>query len=115
MHELDHLLAVSREGLVTHTDGAALNNNIEEWFDNPEHTIADNPAWGHNLKPLLFEPPSDDLAVAIEMSIQEKLSRDVTGITIKAIRVDWPSIDSCRVVLLHQHGTFATQLSSLPS
>lgn len=110
MEELDHLLSTDQQGLRVLTDGQALNNNIEEWLDTPEHTVADNPAWGHNLTPFLFEAPSDDLAVAMEISIAEKLPADVEGAQVSGVRVSWSGIDCCLVTVQHQYGLFSQQL-----
>lgn len=106
MEELNHLLNVDSTGLAVAYDGKAMSNNIEEWFENPEHTIADNPAWGHNLAPFQFCAQTEDDAVMMEMAIVEKLPRDVQGVVIKGIRVTFPDIDLCRIVIIHQYGLY---------
>nr|WP_192963656.1 hypothetical protein [Vibrio vulnificus] len=107
MEELNHLLRVDSAGLAVSYDGKA---HIEEWFDNPEHTIADNPAWGHNLAPFQFCAQTENDAVMIEMAIVEKLPRDVQGVVIKGIRVTFPDIDLCRIVISHQYGVFTNNI-----
>ena len=104
MQELNHLLDVDREGLAVSVEGKALNNNISEWFDNAMHTIADNPAWGHNLKPFQFISQTEDDAVMIEMAIIEKLPADVRGLDIRAVRVSFPAIDVFKIEIQHQYG-----------
>lgn len=106
MEELNHLLHIGSAGFSVSQDGRAINNNIEEWFANAEHTIADNPAWGHNLGPFQFCSQTDDDAVMIEMAIVEKLPHDVKGVDIKGVRVSFPEIDACRVVIMHQFGAY---------
>ncbi|MCC8380447.1 hypothetical protein [Xenorhabdus sp. PB30.3] len=111
MEELNHLLNVNSTGLAVSLDGKALNNNIEEWFANAEHTIADNPAWGHNLGVFQFCAQTEDDAVMLEMAIVEKSPRDVQGVVIKGIRVTFPDIDLCRIAIAHQYGLFTNNVS----
>ena len=113
MQEYDHLLNVRQHGLHVLSDGEAVNNNIEEWLDNPVHTISDRPDWGHNLTPFLFEPPSTDLAVAIEASIAEKLPKDVISVKIDGVRITWPEMGVCLVEVLHQYGKYSKPLRQL--
>ena len=106
MDELDFLLSVDSGGLEIHTEGQAVNNNIAEWLDTPEGTIANNVSWGHNLKPYQYEPEGEETAVLIEMAIISKLPRDVKGVNIAGIRVTFPEFDKCLVQIRHQYGTF---------
>ena len=108
--EINHLLDIGHEGLVTHSDAQAMNNNIHEWFCNPEGSIADEPAWGSNIAHFLFSSQTEDEAVFLEMAIAEKLSRDVRGINITGIKVEFVSIDSCSITVIHQYGVFEGQL-----
>lgn len=110
MQELNHLLDVDQEGLEVSKEGRALNNNISEWFDNPEHTIADNPAWGHNLRPFQFISQTENDAVMMEMAIIEKLPVDVKGLHIRAIRVTFPEIDLFNIEIQHQYGGYQFKL-----
>ncbi|MCX4030369.1 hypothetical protein H0A36_25715 [Endozoicomonas sp. SM1973] len=112
MQALDHLLSVSADGLTIHHDSQAIHNNVQEWFANAQFTIADNPAWGHNLSPFRFAPQNEDTAVALEISIVKKLSQDVEGLSIQGIRVSWPAIDVMQVVIRHQMGATNLQLSN---
>lgn len=106
MKELNHLLNVDSGGLEIAAEGKAMTNNINEWFANAEHTIADNPAWGHNLAPYQFIAQTEDDAVMMEMSILEKLPVDVRGLSIKAIRVTFPSIDGFLIEIQHQYSVY---------
>lgn len=106
MDELDYKLEIDSHGLEVHKEGLAINNNIEEWLDTPEGTVANNPAWGHNLKPLQFEPDGEETSILIEMAISQKLPLDVRGLRIVAVRVYFPEFDKCQVVIQHQYGKF---------
>lgn len=110
MQELNHLLDVDQEGLEVSKEGRALNNNISEWFANPMHTIADNPAWGHNLRPFQFISQTEDDAVMMEMAIIEKLPVDVKGLHIRGIRVTFPEIDLFNIEIQHQYGKYQFKL-----
>ncbi|WFQ78114.1 hypothetical protein PXH59_00255 (plasmid) [Xenorhabdus sp. SF857] len=110
MEELNHLLNIDSTGLAVLLDGKALNNNIEEWFANAEHTIADNPAWGHNLGVFQFCAQTEDDAVMIEMAIVGKLPQDVRGVVIKGIRITFPDIDLCKIIIAHQYGFFTKNI-----
>ncbi|EKQ3696065.1 hypothetical protein QRC94_003770 [Vibrio vulnificus] len=111
MEEINHLLTVNSSGFAVSYDGKAMNNNIEEWFENPEHTIADNPSWGHNLGPFQFCAQTEDDAVMMEMAIVEKLPRDVVGVVIKAIRVTFSELDVCNITIIHNYGSFHNNIS----
>jgi len=107
MKELDYLITLSAGGVQSHIDGAAQNNNITEWFDTPQGSIADYPAWGHNLGAFRFEPDnSEDVAVMLEMSIVEKLTQDVVGVQIYSIRIEVVEFDRWKIVLHHNYGTY---------
>ncbi|MCD9516407.1 MULTISPECIES: hypothetical protein [Photobacterium] len=106
MKELNHLLNVDSGGFEIVTDGKAMDNNISEWFSNAEHTIADNPAWGHNLSPFHFITQTEDDAVMMEMAIFEKLPIDVKGLIIHSIRVSFPSLDEFSIEIQHKYGFY---------
>lgn len=102
--ELDYLLALDSRGIKEYTGAEALNNNIKDWLANPMHSIADNPAWGHNLTPYQFAPHGADTEAMIEMAILNKLPKDVKGLSVSAVRVSWPDIGGCYVQITHQLG-----------
>ena len=106
MNELDFKLGINSQGLEVHLEGSAANNNIQEWLDTPEGTVANNPSWGHNLKPYQFEPEDEATSICIEMSIIDKLPKDVQGLKISGIRVTFPEFDKCQVVIKHKYGQF---------
>ena len=104
MRELDYLFGMDSRGIREHSGEEALNNNIRDWFANPMHTIPDQPAWGHNLAAYQFAPQGSDTEAMLEMAILNKLPRDVTGLSIAGVRVSWPDIGGCDVLIQHQYG-----------
>lgn len=110
MREFSYLLGLGTAGLKTYSDDEAMNERIREWLDNPMFSISDNPAWGHNLKQLRFEPQSLDLEALIELSITEKLPSDVKDLNIKSVRVEYVSIDEVSISISHNGGNFLDKL-----
>lgn len=110
-NELDHFLAVDEAGLLEHEDGQALNNRVSEWLATPEGTVADNPAWGHNLRPFWHDPESPLLVIQIEMAIVRKLPRDVRDVYIHRIGVAFTHKDRCVVVIQHHLGSFEQEFT----
>lgn len=105
--EYEHLMALSAtEGLETLYDVEALHDRIKEWFETPQGTIADLPAWGHNLSSFKHDPPGSYIEVMLEMAIMRKLPRDVKNLQIVALRVDYPEIDICRITIKHRLATY---------
>ena len=95
--ELDYLLTLGTSGIKEYYDTDALSQRISEWLDHPVGSIADKPGWGSPLSQMRFEPANTSLAAAIEMAIVEKLPSDVSGLVIKAIRVEYSSIDEVNI------------------
>ncbi|MGP9633786.1 hypothetical protein ACT3R7_12035 [Halomonas sp. AOP43-A1-21] len=105
-NELDHFLDMNESGIQEHVDGDALNNRIAEWMATPEGTVADNPAWGHNLRPFWHDPESPLLALQLEMAIVRKLPRDVRDVTVRRVGVAFIGKDLCNVEIHHMLGRF---------
>lgn len=103
-NELDHFLDTDESGIREHVDAGALNNRVAEWFATPEGTVADNPSWGHNLRPFWHDPESPLLALQLEMSIVRKLPRDVRDVTIRRVGVEFVDKDQCIVEIHHMLG-----------
>ena len=107
VHELDHLLKAStNRHLKVYNGTNAMDERIHEWMETPQGTMADNPGWGNNLGKYKFEPPSVDLAVAVEMAIVRKLPQDIELLDIRGIKVSFPEIDRMDVTVLSQIGLF---------
>lgn len=104
--ELNHALRLNGAGILEHAGLDGLNNRIAEWLATPMFTVADNPAWGHNLRPLWHDPESDFLAMQIEMAIVRKLPHDVRGIRIRRIGVTFTDLDRCLIEIYHDGGRF---------
>lgn len=111
IEELDHLMDVAPTvGLVRYTDGDAMNDRIAEWFETPEGTVADLPAWGHNLVIFKHEPLDDNLEVAVSMAITRKLPVDIENLIITGIALEALEIDLCIVRIRHMLGEYAGEV-----
>ena len=88
-----------------------LSDRVYEWLETPMGTVANDPAWGNNLAPFKFDPQSLHLAVLIELAITSKLPRDVKGLKMIGVNVDFIEIDLCRVVIRHQFGDTVKELT----
>lgn len=110
-NELDHFLGLDSAGIREHEDAAALNNRLSEWLATPQGTVADNPSWGHNLRPFWHDPESPLLAMEMEMAVVRKLPRDVRDITIRRIGVAFIDKDYCVVEIHHHLGRFQQEIA----
>lgn len=110
-NELDHFLGMNESGIQEFVDADALTNRVAEWLATPEGTVADNPSWGHNLRPFWHDPESPLLALQLEMAIVRKLPRDVRDITIRRVGVAFVAKDSCIVEIHHSLGRFQLNIT----
>ncbi len=104
--EVDHRLATTPQGIVTHSDIRAVTNNIEEWFDTPSGSLCGKPSWGNNLAQFKHEPTDDNTEVGIQMAILNKLPREVRGAEIMAIRVEYKEFDIFIIKLMLPSGEY---------
>jgi len=109
--ELDHYLAMDTAGIKQYAGGAGLNNRIHDWLATPEGTVADDPGWGHPLRPLWHDPQSPTLSLQIEMAIVRKLPADVRDVRIRRIGVAFTAIDRCAVEVVHDLGTYQDEIT----
>lgn len=110
--EADHMMTSGSETEIeVYYNEIGLSDRIYEWLETPMGTVANDPAWGHNLTPFKFDPSSLYLSVLMEMAIASKLPRDVKGIKIIGVNVDFIEIDLCRVVIRHQFGDTVKELT----
>lgn len=109
--EGDHMLTSAPEAEVaTYYDADGLADRIYEWLETPMGTMANHPAWGNNLGPFKFDPQSLHLEVLMEMAIASKLEKDIKGLKLIGVSVDFMEIDLCRVVIRHQFGDTVQEL-----
>lgn len=111
LNELDHLLGVDTAGIKEFEGGDALNNRISEWLATPMYTVADAPAWGHNLRPLWHDPESPLLTLQLEMAIVRKLPLDVRDVRVRRIGVAFVEMDRCLVEIHHDMGRFQEEIT----
>lgn len=106
IYEANYLItSASQEDVRKYEDASAMSARILEWLDTPEGTMAHNPSWGHNLGPFRFEPQSSTLATLIEMAIARKLPLDIEDIQLRGVSVEFLSIDTIQLQLVHQFGS----------
>ncbi|MBE0507903.1 MAG: hypothetical protein IBX50_14525 [Marinospirillum sp.] len=111
MNELDYRLSLVQSGILLHEGSeSAMNARIDEWFDTPACTLADNVRWGHPLRQYQFDPPSDLLAIEMEMVVAQKITQDIEGIIVRYIRIDVTGVDSITVMIAHNYGVFGGTL-----
>lgn len=110
-NELDHFLALDASGIKEYSGAGGLSNRIAEWLSTPVHTVADNPDWGHNLRPLWHDPESPLLTLQLEMAIARKLPRDVRDIRIRRVGAEFTGIDRCVVSIEHDMGVFEGEVA----
>lgn len=111
IEEYDHLMAAEPASVFTrYQDNAALTDRIYEWLETPAGTMADNPSWGHNLGQFKHEPLSENLNVMVEMSIQDKMPRDIDNLAIGGVSCDFQEIDLCKIIIDHQLGRYEVEI-----
>jgi len=111
IEELEHLMALDPDtGIKRLTDGAAMDDRITEWFETPEGTVADLPAWGHNLSRYKHEPMTPTLAVLVKTSIIKKMPADIENLIITGIAVKFIEIDLFHVTISHRIGVYADEV-----
>jgi hypothetical protein len=91
-------------------DGDAINERIIEWLETPEGTVADIPSWGHNLLGFKHDPQGKQLEILMEMSIAQKLTKDIRDINLRGIRIEYLDIDMFLVMIIHQYGGTVSKL-----
>ncbi len=111
IEELDYLMELDEAGIVSTADETALNGRIQEWFDTPQGTVADAPAWGHNLLPLKFEPPGANSSVMAAMNILEKMPRDIGNLLMYGVAVEFTEIDLMIITMDHALGRWQGEVN----
>jgi len=106
IEEFDHLMTMDDTGIVQYEDGIALNDRMQEWFETPQGSIADLPAWGHNLSRLKFEPSGISLNVMARLNVMEKMPKDFPDLQILSIGLDFLEIDRLIISINYGLGTF---------
>jgi hypothetical protein len=107
IEEYHHLIELDpRTSITQFQDGEAMNDRIKEWFETPEGTVADLPAWGHNLLQFKHEPLSPSLSVMVKTAILRKMPVDIRNLFIIKIAVEFKEIDLCYTNIVHRMGTY---------
>lgn len=111
IEELDHLMIMDDAGIVQYDDETALNDRIFEWLETPQGSIADLPAWGHNLSRLKFEPSGISLNIMARLSIMEKMPGDIANLRIFGVDLDFIEIDRLTVSINYGLGIFQGEVN----
>lgn len=90
-------------------DGDALGERISEWLDTPVGTLMDKPEWGNNLGHFKHDPLDENLAVAMELAIVEKITQDIKDLVFLGISIEILEIDYCKIIIRHQFGDTITE------
>jgi hypothetical protein len=107
IEELDHLIALDPATEVKkYLNEDVLADRIAEWLETPQGTLADLPAWGHNLRAFKFEPPGINLDVMIEMSLVVKMPKDIENLVIVGVDVEFKEIDLLKLTIRHMLGVY---------
>lgn len=111
IEEIDRLIGLNPSTEVKkYDDDDALQERIREWLETPQGTLADLPAWGHNLSAMKHEPQGVNLEVMVEMSITRKMPQDIDNLVISGVRVEFEEIDLCKVSINHRLGAFEDRI-----
>jgi len=106
LEEYDFLITTDAGGIKQYKDIPALNNNIGEWFQTPQGTMADMPQWGNLLHRYKHAPIDEHIATQIEIEIAKKMERDITGISVYQIKCIMKEIDLLGVFINYGLGVF---------
>lgn len=104
LKEYAHLLTTNPSGLDEFSHGDAMSQRIKEWFAHPVGSIADKPSWGHPFNSVKFEPGNPNLDAMIEIVTTFKLPKDVKGVVIHSIHIEYASIDEVHITIKHNGG-----------
>lgn len=111
-YEVDRNLNSSLDSDVKRrTNIDAISERILEWLETPQGSLADLPHWGHNLSNFKHDTGYRDIAVGIELTIVEKLPKDVEGIILNGVGVEEKDIDLYEIYILHQLGVTTAELN----
>jgi phage baseplate assembly protein W len=111
IEEFDHSLELHPvTEFKKYADVEALQERISEWLETPQGSVADLPAWGHNLSGLKHEPQGVNLDVMAEMSITVKMPQDIENLIIQSVSVEFSEIDLCQITIKHRLGVFEEKI-----
>ncbi|HBN6266224.1 TPA: hypothetical protein L3N15_004206 [Vibrio parahaemolyticus] len=97
MTEIDYLLTIDADGIVTYDDEDAVMAQVAEWADTPVGTLWGMPLWGNPIQKYKHLPVDNDTAGIIESSLAMKLVSDLPNISLKGIRVSPVSVDAYQI------------------
>lgn len=99
MHEIDYLLRLDAEGVITFGGDYAIVAQVREWLDTPRGQIWGKPDWGNLLSQFKHLPINNDTASSMEAFILLTLGDDIPNAMIEGIRIHPTALDLYRIVL----------------
>lgn len=97
--ELDYLLAIDMEGVITFDDSESLLIRIKEWLHTKKGEMWGAPHWGNTLEQFKHEPVNSYTAAAIENHIIMTLPKHVAGVVITEIRAEPIDFDYYHIII----------------
>lgn len=106
LQTIDYLMSLNEQGVIVHSDGDVLLDNLTEWLDTPRGSVFGNPSWGNELSKFKHEVMDEDLAVGVESSIARGLQRDLPSLSIlSSVEVATDGLDRYTVNIITPYGT----------
>lgn len=84
--ELSYLLELGDTGVTSYDGDDAIIEQVKEWLDTPQGSVYGRPSYGHDLIRFQHEPPNSTyVAIGIEFSVVEGISRDLPNVKVSSI------------------------------
>ena len=99
MHEIDYLLRLNPEGVLTFDGGLAIVSQVREWLDTPKGQVWGRPHWGNLLSQFKHMPINNDTASSMEAFILLTIGDDIPNARIDGIRIYPTASDAYRIIL----------------
>lgn len=99
MQEIDYLLRLNAEGVLTFAGNHAVVAQVREWLDTPRGQVWGKPYWGNLLSQFKHMPINDDTASSMEAFILLTIGEDLPNARIDGIRIYPTALDLYRIIL----------------
>ncbi|WP_318491899.1 hypothetical protein [Photobacterium leiognathi] len=98
MNEIDYLLRINEEGVITFSGGYAQVSIVREWLDTPRGTVWGKPDWGNMLAQYKHLPIDIDTAASMQAHIARSLAYDLPQIQLDGIRILPMASDAYKII-----------------
>lgn len=115
MIEIDYLLTINTDGVITYDDDMAAAHQIAEWADTGVGEVWGKPLWGCPWSQYRHLPVDDDSAGIIETSLAMKMATDLPNIPIQGIRVMPGGVDLYNIQIAHSKSNQTVSLNKFVS